>query len=59
VFVQRQTGSGLRAPRPHLGYRVAFNGFCPTRPELWGVPLTNTVPGFGFAIYERDPAPSR
>jgi hypothetical protein len=54
IFLQ-QRHTDLKTPPEISGYKLLQHNFLPQQAVLFGIPLSPTVPGYYFAVYERLP----
>jgi hypothetical protein len=53
-MVLQQTQRGSLTPPVIPGYRLLFQDFVPHAPKWFGLPIARTMPGYSFAIFERE-----
>ena len=54
VMIVQQNQRQSLVPPSFPGYRLVSHRFIPHSPEMFGVRIARTMPGYSFAIYERD-----
>jgi hypothetical protein len=57
VMVVQQSQRQSLVPPSFPGYRMVSERFVSRRPTLFGLPIGRTMPGYSFAVYEKDPSP--